>query len=137
MNDLKPCPFCGDKPTLGYDEFDNFYMVKCDSSECGINPSTGHCDTEECAIECWNDRTDSSSDTDAQLQPCPLCGNIPMTSIDLSRYGRMGDCIAIKIICSECHLAKSAYIREGTDFVTVKEAMNKLSVEWNTRIQNA
>jgi Lar family restriction alleviation protein len=133
-HDLKPCPFCGNKPNLRYDRLDNFYIVKCDSSECPINPDTAHCDTEEGAIECWNSRENSSVvSVDNQLKPCPFCGETPITEIGLARYGRLGDCITIRVVCAECHVAKSIYIREGTDFGTVKESMGKIIEEWNTR----
>lgn len=68
-----------------------------------------------------------------QLKPCPFCGETPITEIGLARYGRLGDCITISIVCAECHVAKSVYIREGTDFDIVKESMGKIIEEWNTR----
>ena len=69
-----------------------------------------------------------------KLKPCPFCGETPITEIWLARYGRLGDCITIKIVCAECHVTKSVYIREGTDFDTVKESMGKIIEEWNVRI---
>lgn len=68
-----------------------------------------------------------------ELKPCPFCGETPITEIGLARYGGLGDCITISIVCAECHVAKSVYIREGTDFDIVKESMEKIIEEWNTR----
>lgn len=67
------------------------------------------------------------------LKSCPFCGETPVTEIGLARYGRLGDCITIKIVCAECNVTKSVYIREGTDFDTLRSAMDKIIEKWNTR----
>lgn len=68
------------------------------------------------------------------LKPCPFCGETPITEIGLARYGKLGDCITIKVVCAECHVTKSVYIREGTDFDAVKDTMNKVISGWNERV---
>lgn len=133
MNNLKPCPFCGGNPQLQHDDIDNSYTIECTNNECNMNPSTPYCDTEEGAIEYWNDRVDNHDNIGKQIKPCPFCGEAPLTEIGLARYGMLGDCVAIKIVCAECHVVKSIYIRDGTDFNAVREAMDKIVERWNIR----
>lgn len=73
---------------------------------------------------------------DEGLEPCPFCGDVPKTYIALPHFERlMADCIAIKVVCPVCHVARSVCIREGTDFGTVKEEMDRLIEDWNTRMK--
>lgn len=60
---LKPCPFCGRKPSkvraLKTPTIcETFYFVACKAplSRCGANPKTQLFLTEEAAIEAWNRR---------------------------------------------------------------------------------
>ena len=58
--ELKPCPFCGEKPELEVEEIDlngsatkdsfKYYCDNCDYFR-------GECDTVEEAVKCWNKRT--------------------------------------------------------------------------------
>ena len=69
MAELKPCPFCGRKPSKvreikvpmisGF-----FYTVECKApqSKCGIKPTTSYCNSREEAIEAWNRRADNEAD---------------------------------------------------------------------------
>lgn len=54
---LKPCPFCGKKATIG-NGFKWFY-VSCSNFECGVKPKTLECygvDGARKAVEVWNKR---------------------------------------------------------------------------------
>ena len=63
MAELKPCPFCGRKPSKVHEHYivgtaKIYYSVSCKApmSKCGIKPSTGFYKTQEEAIEAWNRR---------------------------------------------------------------------------------
>ncbi len=63
MSELKPCPFCGRKPSKVYESrmFGStliFFYVKCKAatSRCRVKPSTMMYKTAEEAIEAWNRR---------------------------------------------------------------------------------
>lgn len=65
-NELKPCPFCGRKPSKVRENHHpsinaTFYSVECKapSSKCGTNPRTRYFTTKEKAIEAWNRRADN------------------------------------------------------------------------------
>ena len=65
MDKLKPCPFCGRKPSKvrehrGPSISDTFYSVECKAplSKCGANPRTRYFTNKESAIEAWNRRAD-------------------------------------------------------------------------------
>lgn len=57
MKKLKPCPFCGEIPTVvhdtqGYESYD----IQCVNGECSCMPVTWCYPTQEEAIEAWNRR---------------------------------------------------------------------------------
>ena len=57
---LKPCPFCGKKATIG-NGFKWFY-VSCSNFECGVKPKTLECygvEGARKAVEVWNKRGES------------------------------------------------------------------------------
>lgn len=57
MNELKPCPFCGDVPML--DKGHGYYRVMCNNRECWILPKTDIYTKEETAYDAWNERADN------------------------------------------------------------------------------
>jgi hypothetical protein len=58
VDELKPCPFCGNTDVrLDCDEED-FYAVLCDLGRCAGN--SGRFGSPESAISCWNTRTSPS-----------------------------------------------------------------------------
>ena len=57
MDELKPCPFCGDETAMRLFYYNLFIRVKCD--ECGA--SSGYRKTEEEARQAWNMRKGKSS----------------------------------------------------------------------------
>ena len=65
MAELKPCPFCGRKPSKVREHkapslSTVFYTIECKAkgSKCGVNPSTRFHLTPEAAIEAWNRRAE-------------------------------------------------------------------------------
>lgn len=56
MSELKPCPFCGEIPSLV--KWGNEWDVECLSVVCAIVPETGLYLTQEEAIEAWNRRAE-------------------------------------------------------------------------------
>lgn len=65
MPELKPCPFCGRKPSKVREHkapsiSTVFYSVACKApdSKCGAKPMTHFHTTKEKAIEAWNRRVE-------------------------------------------------------------------------------
>ena len=65
MAEVKPCPFCGRKPSKvrehKYPSISTvFYTVECKNagSKCGVRPTTNLRRTREEAIEAWNRRAE-------------------------------------------------------------------------------
>ena len=63
MAELKPCPFCGRKPSKVKQHYIPgtaliYYTVECkaQASKCLVKPKTTFCKTEEEAINAWNRR---------------------------------------------------------------------------------
>lgn len=52
MLDIKPCPFCGQKPHINY----VFKSVECLNVFCAVQPATWAFDTAEEAVNEWNAR---------------------------------------------------------------------------------
>lgn len=63
MTELKPCPFCGRKPSKVKQHYVTgsmliYYTVECKApmSKCFVKPKTTFCKTEDDAIQAWNRR---------------------------------------------------------------------------------
>lgn len=56
MEELKPCPFCGEQPTVGHDH-EGLVKVWCSNSSCLVWCSTGHFNKYDEAAKAWNGRT--------------------------------------------------------------------------------
>lgn len=57
--ELKPCPFCGSRPTVntwGNPNGKVMYQVLCDSAACAIQPMTDYHTNEESIVREWNRR---------------------------------------------------------------------------------
>ncbi len=63
MSELKPCPFCGNTPTIrifrGRDGWRDRYAVICRYDEGGCGAESGLYHYEEEAIEAWNRRAET------------------------------------------------------------------------------
>lgn len=62
--DLKPCPFCGSKPTV-----EKFFMptnsvvlysVQCNNINCPVNPVSDYCKDRAFIIKQWNRRAEDA-----------------------------------------------------------------------------
>lgn len=58
-DNLKPCPFCGGKPTVDrcampYNPV--FYAVECTNINCPVQPVTDYCKDKAFIIKQWNRR---------------------------------------------------------------------------------
>lgn len=60
---LKPCPFCGKRAEISYDEDSRNYKIQCPRSSCGIfefHIDSDSCSTKEILLEetisAWNRR---------------------------------------------------------------------------------
>lgn len=55
MQELKPCPFCGNLPMVGsHGKLDELHEVYCEHFACGGEVAGFSSEAE--AIECWNTR---------------------------------------------------------------------------------
>ena len=64
MSELKPCPFCGRVPEIGYACGEYFIMSEDDACPCcGIEYSEMH-SNEVIMVEAWNRRADNERKTD-------------------------------------------------------------------------
>lgn len=60
MDELKPCPFCGDAPEVRVDVKFGGVSIRCGNRECGVDVEVWGSD-EQNAIDIWNTR---------ESQPC-------------------------------------------------------------------
>ena len=54
--DLKPCPFCGGKPTVEFDEGIGKHWICCKNEKCRIQPSTDAHTYIGVVVREWNRR---------------------------------------------------------------------------------
>lgn len=54
---LKPCPFCGDVPTIKYYDGERSYMISCTNLECPMDFISTELNHDKISIiEIWNTR---------------------------------------------------------------------------------
>ena len=56
MTELKPCPFCGEKPTVEFEQRILKYWICCKNEKCRIQPSTDAHTYIGVVIREWNRR---------------------------------------------------------------------------------
>mgnify|MGYP003468841772 CR=1 FL=1 len=61
MIELKPCPFCGGKPSIAQERYMEYYHLchTCKGSTVQMHIHTGLYPTKQEAIEGWNRRTNN------------------------------------------------------------------------------
>ena len=57
--ELKPCPFCGEVPTIDKHPTKKYFSISCWDPNCVCMPKTGWYISEEKAAEAWNERADN------------------------------------------------------------------------------
>lgn len=67
MSELKPCPFCGNKPDMWYTERIGLWTIHCFNED--AHRAGAAAKTEAEAIEAWNTRHERT----CELEP-PSCG---------------------------------------------------------------
>lgn len=55
---IKPCPFCGEQPSLVQTEDELYNYVFCDNTACEVAPCSDMFDSEYLATKAWNKRKD-------------------------------------------------------------------------------
>ncbi len=54
--ELKPCPFCGEKPSIYLNEATKMWIIRCTSEKCRIMPYTDYHKTRAVIVREWNRR---------------------------------------------------------------------------------
>lgn len=76
MAKLKPCPFCGGKANVIYDDMGKWFYVACVNDECPIiAQGMWHTDMDK-AIEEWNTRTPKERGVDKPKITCLNCRHL-------------------------------------------------------------
>lgn len=69
MEKLKPCPFCGGKPSVGYYEpFEGQGLYSIECGWCEIAPATPDYNSRKEASEAWNTRKKNNVPVAASLK---------------------------------------------------------------------
>ena len=70
------------------------------------------------------------------LKPCPFCGTIPTTKINLSRCGAGELELKYSVVCPNCKTVKSlGKESEGKTFKEYINTMNSVITMWNSRVK--
>jgi len=72
------------------------------------------------------------------LEPCPFCGQSPITKVEVTQMGGNKDQISFSVYCPDCrYVAKIAHLvitsPDICHFSEVEEVMLKVIDKWNTR----
>jgi len=70
-----------------------------------------------------------------ELKPCPFCGHIPETKVEVTYYGGGESHIDFSIRCTECGTSKTIRLKERGDcrFFDVDRAESEAVAAWNRR----
>lgn len=71
-----------------------------------------------------------------KLKPCPFCGSLPQTRVEIASMGGGSDRIDFSIVCDKCGTQKGVrlYTTEGKTFADVQESMEMVTEIWNRRM---
>ena len=71
-----------------------------------------------------------------KLKPCPFCGSLPQTRVEISSMGGGSDRINFSVVCDKCGTRKNVtlYTSESKTFADVQEAMKMATEIWNRRM---
>lgn len=72
------------------------------------------------------------------LKPCPFCGQLPTTKVEVTQMGGNKDEISFSVYCPDCkYVVKNIYLditpSNICNFSKVEETMLKTVNAWNTR----
>ena len=56
MIELKPCPFCGEKPIVEYGNGIKKYWISCQNEKCWVQPNTDAHINRGVVVRFWNRR---------------------------------------------------------------------------------
>jgi hypothetical protein len=56
---IKPCPFCGGKAKVFYQNRTNGFYVQCNNGKCVVAPKTASYKVNSFAVSAWNMREES------------------------------------------------------------------------------
>lgn len=117
MNDIGPCPECGETKQICWSVHSDelVYSESLVCKKCGFRVT----DTVSDEVKWrWNTHNDKKA-----LRPCPFCGG----KVEL-RYEIRGGDETFSIHCNECHI-------HFTKFEWVARDASAVTKEWNTRVK--
>ena len=59
MSNLKPCPFCGQTPSIYQNEVTKMWIIRCTNEKCRIMPHTDYHKTKGVIVREWNRRAET------------------------------------------------------------------------------
>ena len=71
-----------------------------------------------------------------KLKPCPFCGSLPQTWVEISSMGGGYDRIDFSVVCDKCGTRKKValYTSEHKTFADVQESIDLVTEIWNKRM---
>lgn len=72
---LKPCPFCGGRPSAPTDEGYGYWVIACRGADCLVDPCADG-NTEAEAIAAWNTRREVTRELVEALRPFAKAGEL-------------------------------------------------------------
>lgn len=73
---------------------------------------------------------------DLNLKPCPFCGSLPQTRVEVASMGGGYDRIDFSVVCDKCGTQKKTvlYTRESKTFADVYKSIELVTEIWNRRM---
>lgn len=71
-----------------------------------------------------------------KLKPCPFCGSLPQTHVEVTSMGGENDKVSFSVVCKECGTNKKVtlYTSVYKTFADVQEAIDLVTEIWNKRM---